>query len=222
MGGDRRLDSAGVPRLEALNSEGITKYAMLTALLPNLTGFSIPSGALQLNCSTKAAKTGGEGRAIGQHGDARREFTPTGHRRHRGPAAPCQLPPPPHPPPPPHEEPPPQEEESPPPHPPDTGPPPAHQLLSERRFLVVEAPRTARPPLASRGTRERRLARALSRLATLDTSPTSAIVTMTTTTAIPKPVIGLTAFRSPEARPSAPRRTAAPALIPPRPALTCP
>lgn len=62
--------------LEALNSEGITKYAALTGLLPNLAGFSIRSGALQFNCSTKATKTGGEGPPNGQQGDARREFVP--------------------------------------------------------------------------------------------------------------------------------------------------
>ncbi len=62
--------------LEALNSEGITKYAALTALLPNLAGFSIRSGAMQFNCSTKATETGVEGPPNGQHGDARREFVP--------------------------------------------------------------------------------------------------------------------------------------------------
>lgn len=70
--------------LEALNSEGITKYARLTAFLPNLAGFSIRSGALQFNCPTKASKTGGEGPSNGQHGDARREFVP----RRASPSAP--------------------------------------------------------------------------------------------------------------------------------------
>lgn len=84
-------------------------------------------------------------------------------------------------------------------------------------MVFADPPRAARLRLALRDIRERRFARALSRLPTLDTSPTSAIATMTTTAAIPKPVIDLTAFRSPEARPSAPRRAAGLALHPSAP-----
>ena len=99
--GNARSGPTGVRGLNVLYKEGITKYAVLTAFLPNLTWFPSsrgqPCSTVQPNLSAwlNEKVSGGS--------------SPTGHLTRGapadGPAARCQLPPPqPPPPPPPHDE----------------------------------------------------------------------------------------------------------------------
>lgn len=111
------------------------KGTALTALLPNLIGFTSPRGLNSSRVQTPASRASHQGGfGAPEHEGARRQSAPPGAPGYAAPAAPCQLEP--HPPPPPQEDDPPQDEEDPQDdedpqdepleHEPEEPPPPAH------------------------------------------------------------------------------------------------